>query len=73
MSWSKEDMKLFGEPPASTKVTMPDNRFKRFTIEIEWTPKYCWYLIPTIEINTAVKEIAINIFCIGIYIPFGKK
>jgi hypothetical protein len=36
-------------------------------VEIEWTPRYSWYL-PTIELNLAVKEFAINIFCLGIYI-----
>lgn len=41
-------------------------------IHFEWTPKYCWYLIPTIEINTAIKEVAINIFCLGIYISWRK-
>lgn len=42
-------------------------------VQIEWTPKICWYLIPTIELNFSLKEIAINILCLGIYIQWSKK
>jgi len=47
-------------------------RKARITIEFEWTPGYCWYLIPTVEINTSVKEVALNIFCLGIYFGWAK-
>ena len=41
-------------------------------LEFEWTPSFCWYLIPTIEINTSVKEVAINILCLGIYFSWRR-
>ena len=39
----------------------------------EWSPGFCWWIIPTIEINTSIKEVAIYIFCLAIYIRIGKR
>lgn len=42
-------------------------------IQFEWSPKFCWYLIPTIEVNTSMKEVAIYLFCLSIYITWDKN
>lgn len=56
------------------KPTLPEmfRRRGRLSIEFEWTPRYSWYIIPTIELNFSIKEVGINIFCLGIYIGWGK-
>lgn len=63
MSTDEKHENLYPETDLSQKFF----RRGRVVIEFEWTPRYCWYLIPTIELNFSIKEIAINIFCLGIY------
>lgn len=42
-------------------------------IQFEWSPRFCWWIIPTIEINTDMKEVAIYFFCLSIYITWDKN
>ncbi len=41
-------------------------------VQIEWTPKVSWYLLPAIEFNISLGEIGINFLCLGIYIKYKK-
>lgn len=42
-------------------------------IQFEWSPRFCWWIIPTIEINTDMKEVGIYLFCLSIYITWDKN
>ena len=62
-------------PEWESDIEQRNNHFKRtplITVDVEWTPRYCWYIIPTIEINTSVKEVALNVWCLGIYFSWRR-
>lgn len=40
--------------------------------QIEWSPSFCWWVFPTIEINTSMKEIAFYFLCVSIYFNYKK-
>jgi hypothetical protein len=68
MSYETEDRLIWNaiNKPSDYKA---HNRIVQF----EWTPKCCWWIIPTIEINTDMKEVGIYILCLGIYITWNKN
>lgn len=41
-------------------------------IEIEWTPKFCWWIFPSVEINTSMKEVAFYFLCLSLYFTWRK-
>jgi hypothetical protein len=47
--------------------------YKKWYVDFEFTPRYSWFLFPTIEINTAVKELSFNFLCVGVYLCFKSK
>lgn len=52
---------------------LSDYKAHNRTVQFEWSPKSCWWVIPTIEINTAMKEVSIYLFCLSIYITWDKN
>ena len=46
----------------------PHNR----RIQFEWSPGFCWWILPTIEINSSMKEIAFYFLCLSVYFTWGK-
>lgn len=59
-------MEEFENNPSNT-------RWKQKRIQIEWTPGYNWWLLPTIEISAAVKEISFEWLCFAIYFWYGTR
>jgi hypothetical protein len=50
-----------------------DYKAHRALFYFEWSPKTCWWIIPTLEINTSMKEIALYFFCISVYYSWDRK
>lgn len=62
-----------GTPIFYRIYTDADRKIHVRRVQFEWTPTYCWWIIPTVEINTSMKEIAIYFFCLSAYITWGKN
>lgn len=49
-----------------------DYKAHKRRIQIEWTPTFCWWIFPTIEINSSMKEVAFYFLCFSAYFNWDK-
>lgn len=68
MSYDKDDFPIWNDIKNESDYR-PHNRL----IQFEWSPTFCWWIIPTIEVNTSMKEVVIYLFCLSIYITWDKN